>query len=81
MKITLAWPQEGIGDADQTVDVSDADAKRLVNDGMARWADLVPTAAADVEAVAAMEGIDLSGAGTVAEKRARVKAARANEEG
>ena len=81
MKITLAWPQEGIGDADQTVDVSDADAKRLVNDGMARWPDSVPTAAADVEAVAAMEGVDLSGAGTVAEKRARVKAARANEEG
>lgn len=81
MKITLAWPQEGIGDADQTVDIPDADAKRLVNDGMARLPDSVPTSAADVEAVAAAEGVDLSGAETVAEQRARVKAARANKGG
>lgn len=94
MEVTLAWPAAALaesvdyvkdagitGDIDETVDVSDDVANRLIRDGLARLPDTVPMRLADVEAVAAAENIDISGARTVADKRAAVKAARQEREG
>jgi hypothetical protein len=74
MKITLAcsgaWielPQ--LGDAGDTVDVDVELGARLIREGYAHMK------GDEVEQVAAAEGIDLSDAKTVAEKKAAVKAA------
>jgi hypothetical protein len=80
MKITLAcsgaWielPQ--LGDAGDTVDVDVELGARLIREGYARSADVAHMKGDEVEQVAAAEGIDLSDAKTVAEKKAAVKAA------
>ena len=39
MRITLAYPRPGIGDADETVDVDDATGRTLIADGFARPAE------------------------------------------
>lgn len=36
MRITLAYPIEGLGDPDETVDIDDVSGRRLIGDGMAR---------------------------------------------
>jgi hypothetical protein len=80
-KITLAWPQEGIGGSDETVDVDDATARRLIGDGLARYPDNVNALPdAEVVAVAHAEGVDLSDAHTARERKAAVKDARAEKE-
>lgn len=92
MKITLAAParwladagldyvgEAGVtGDADDTVEVDEAIGRRLISEGLARIPDTIPSTHAELDAVAAAEGTDLSGATTVADKRAAVKAARLN---
>lgn len=80
MKIKLACPsawfeQPGLGDAGETVDVADEVALRLVREGYAQ-ADASHLTGATVDQVAALQGVDLSGANTVAEKKAAVKAAQ-----
>jgi hypothetical protein len=86
MKITLACPSEwferpGLGDAGETVDVDGTLGDQLVREGYARGVDVAQLSGADVDQVAAAEGVDLSGAHTVAEKKAAVKAARESKEG
>ena len=82
MKITLAWPQDDLGDAGETVDAPDDRARVLISDGYARLPDsLGHLSSAEIDTVAALEGVDISGASTVTEKTARVKAARAAKEG
>jgi hypothetical protein len=83
MRITLAWPQAGLGDADDTVDVDEATGVRLLNDGLARrpdpvFADTEPAEidANDLNEAAAAEGVDLGDATTVGQKRAAIAAAR-----
>jgi hypothetical protein len=80
MKITLACPgawfeRPELGDAGATVDVDPEDAARLCEEGKARPADVAHMTGDDIARVAAIEGIDLSDAKTVAEKKAAVKAA------
>lgn len=91
MKVTLAWPADhtdylvaaGVtGDADETVDIDDNLAARLIADGRARTPDSVGNMSGDqIVQVAAAEGVDLSEVSTVADKRSAVKAARAAKEG
>lgn len=86
MKITLACPsawfeRPELGDAGATVDVDDNDGAQLIRQGYARGVDVAQLTGADVDQVAAAEGVDLSGAHTVAEKKAAVKAARGSKEG
>jgi hypothetical protein len=76
VKVTLAWPREGVGQADQTVDLPDAEARRLIADGMARVPDPKELTSDELDAAAAAEGVDLSAARTVADKRAALKAAK-----
>lgn len=92
MKITLAastawlemagvtYPADaGVsGEADETVDVDDTVAQRLLGEGLARLPDN-PSTHSELDAAAAAEGIDLSGARTVADKSERVRAARLNK--
>jgi hypothetical protein len=85
MHVTLAcpssWYDKDYGDIDQTVDLPDDVAQRLLAEGYARLPDNVASLpVAEVEQVAAVEGVDLSDARTAAEKKAAVKAAR-NQEG
>jgi hypothetical protein len=83
MLITLAWPQEGLGGAGDTVDVDDATGVRLLGDGLARYPD-PPTAsmdpaeipAAELDTAAAAEGIDLGDAHTAKQKRDVIASAR-----
>lgn len=67
------------GEADETVDFPDSVAQRLLSEGLARLPDTVPSTHSELDAVAAAEGIDLSGARTVADKSERVRAARTNK--
>lgn len=76
MKVTLAWPREGVGQADETVDLPDGEARRLLADGMARVPDPAKLSGAELDTAAAVEGVDLSEARTVADKRAALKAAK-----
>jgi hypothetical protein len=85
LKITLAWPASfteylvdaGItGEPDETIDVPDELGLRLLQDGRGRLPDVEKLSGADVEQAAAVEGVDLSDAHTVADKKAAVKAAR-----
>jgi hypothetical protein len=80
MKIKLACPsawfeQPDLGDAGATVDVDDDLGMRLLREGYAQ-ADAAHLTGATVDQVAALQGVDLSGANTVAEKKAAVKAAQ-----
>jgi hypothetical protein len=87
MKIKFACPPawferpdlSGLGDVGETVEVDDELAMRLVQEG---YAQVVVSAitAATVDKVAAVEGVDLSDAHTVAEKKAAIKAARNQED-
>lgn len=76
MKITLAWPREGVGQADETIDVDEVLARQLLDDGLARHPDPDQLRSAELDAVAVAEGVDLSNAATVADKRAALKAAK-----
>jgi hypothetical protein len=77
----ITYPAEaGVsGDADETIDAPDGVAQRLLAEGLARLPDTVPSTHSELDAVAAAEGIDLSGARTVADKSERVRAARTNK--
>jgi hypothetical protein len=85
MKIKLACPsawfeRPELGDnAGATVDVDDQLGMQLIREGYAQ-ADAAHLTGSTVDQVAALEGVDVSGANTVAEKKAAVKAAR-NQEG
>jgi hypothetical protein len=85
MRIILAYPQDGntypgvAGAADQVVDVDVALADRIIQDGWARPAAVNQLRGEELDHVAQIEGVDLSGAATVADKKAAIKAAR-NEE-
>jgi hypothetical protein len=82
MKVVLACPGDWItdpltsetmgwlGNPDETVEVSDALGQRLIMEGKARSTDTLPRTADE-----------LAGAKTVAEKRARIEAARDHKEG
>ena len=81
MKVKLACPgawieRPELGDVGETVDVDSEDGARLIREGYAQAADVSHLSGADIDQVAAAEGVDLSGATTVAEKMAAVKAAR-----
>jgi hypothetical protein len=85
MKITLACPsawfeRPELGDAGEP-SMSMTIGAQLIREGYARGVDVAQLSGADVDRVAAAEGVDLSGAHTVAEKKAAVKAARESKEG
>jgi hypothetical protein len=84
MKIKLACPsawfeRPELGDNGSVVDVDDQLGMQLIREGYAQ-ADAAHLTGATVDQVAALEGVDVSGSNTVAEKKAAVKAAR-NQEG
>jgi hypothetical protein len=93
MKVVLACPGDWItdpltsetmgwlGNPDETVEVSDALGQRLIMEGKARSTDTLPRTADELQSVADAERIHLAGAKTVAEKRARIEAARDHKEG
>lgn len=85
MQVILAWPADhteylvdaGItGDAGDTVEVPDPIGSRLIGDGRARRPEAAKLRGDEIDAVAASEGVDLSGAKTVTDKRERLDAAR-----
>ena len=81
MKITLAWPREGYGDAGDTVEMPDVEARQVIADGHGRIPDAVGNLSeAELDVAAAAEGVDLTGAKSVTDKRAAVKAARTGKE-
>lgn len=49
MRVTLAYPIDGVGAPDETVDVDEAQARQLVADGFARWPEVDDLEALTVE--------------------------------
>lgn len=76
MRITLARPREGVGQADETVDVEIGLARRLLDDGAARVPDPSAMTVGDIEEAAAASGVDLSAAKSKADKLAALEAAQ-----
>lgn len=86
MKIKLACPSSWLerddvpdGDVGAVVEVDDAVGDQLIREGKAQ-VDVSHLTAENVDHVAALVGVDLSGTSTVAEKKAAVKAARNQED-
>lgn len=82
MKIKLACPSAWLerddvpdGDVGAVVEVDDAVGDLLIREGKAQ-VDTSHLTAANVDHVAALAGVDVAGANTVAEKKAAIKAAQ-----
>lgn len=74
MRITLAVPYEG-HDPDETVDLDDADARRLLRDGFARLPDRDAQTVPELRDYAKAQGIDITGLSRKADITAAIEAA------
>lgn len=74
MRVTLAYPFDGHS-PDETVDLDDATAKRLLRDGFARLPDRDTQTVAELRGYAKRQGIDISGLSRKADITAAIQAA------
>jgi hypothetical protein len=74
MRITLAVPHDG-HDVGETIDVDDADGKRLLRDGFARLPDRNEQTVSELRDYAKTQGIDIAGLSRKADIAAAIEAA------
>lgn len=77
MLVTLAYPVDGLGQPDDTVEVDDSVGRDLLRYGKARLPDPGTRTVAELRAYAADRGIDLRGATRRADIEAVIEAAEA----